>query len=121
MALYHHCCHHCAITVPSLHHHCAITAPSLYHHCTITVPPLQIPLNEEASYSGGKVVYATRDGLVSPQRKAGSATIHDHTAVHGVSQHTSGIRYGLFFLRHLRGNSSNVPTRRFASNKEPST
>ena len=57
------------------------------------------PLNGEASYEGGRLVFATSEGLVAPPRPAGSATVHDHRVAHGVTKLTAGVRYGLFFLR----------------------
>ena len=45
-------------------------------------------------------MFATSDGvLLTPQRGEGTATLHNRTVVHGVSKHTRGVRYGLFFLK----------------------
>jgi len=59
---------------------------------------MQVPLNEEEEYEGGRLVYATCEGFVCPTRQPGSATIHDDTVAHGVTRHTRGVRYSLFFL-----------------------
>ncbi|KAJ1478580.1 hypothetical protein T484DRAFT_2929878 [Baffinella frigidus] len=59
---------------------------------------MQVALNDEGDYDGGRLVFATEDGLFWPSRKAGSATLHDSSIAHGVSMHTRGVRYGLFFL-----------------------
>ena len=59
---------------------------------------MQIPLVDDDAYCGGRLVYATRDGLAIPARPAGSATIHTNRIAHGVTQHTAGVRYALFFL-----------------------
>jgi len=68
-------------------------------HATRT---MQIPLNAESCYTGGRLAFATHDqGIVWPSRRPGSATIHDDTVSHGVSTHTQGLRFGLFFLQHL--------------------
>ena len=56
-------------------------------------------LNDESEYDGGRLVYATDEGLVWPSRKAGSATLHNSSIAHGVSLHTRGVRYSLFFLQ----------------------
>ena len=56
-------------------------------------------VNDEREYEGGRLVFATDDGLVWPSRRAGSVTVHDKTIAHGVSLHTRGVRYGLFFLQ----------------------
>ena len=64
---------------------------------------MQVALNGEGGgegeYEGGALVYVTGDGFEQPRRPAGSATIHDDTIVHGVTQLVSGVRYGLFLLQ----------------------
>jgi len=60
---------------------------------------MQVALNDESEYEGGRLVYATDEGLVCPSRKPGSATLHDSSIAHGVSLHTRGVRYSLFFLQ----------------------
>ena len=60
---------------------------------------MQVALNDESEYEGGRLVFATDEGLVWPRRKAGSATLHDSSTAHGVSLHTRGVRYSLFFLQ----------------------
>ena len=65
-------------------------------HDTRTV---QIALVDDEAYEGGRLVYATRAGLRVPPRPAGTVTVHTNGVVHGVSRHTAGVRYGLFFLQ----------------------
>ena len=38
-----------------------------------------------------------------PKRLAGTATVHTSAVVHGVTRHTAGVRYGLFFLQGMGG------------------
>lgn len=64
---------------------------------------MQVALNGDDEYVGGRLVYATQSGLQEPLRPAGSATIHDHTIPHGVTPLVSGVRYGLFFLQSQDG------------------
>ena len=45
---------------------------------------VQIPLVDDDAYAGGRLVYATRDGLAIPRRPAGSATVHTNAVAHGV-------------------------------------
>jgi hypothetical protein len=59
---------------------------------------MQIPLNGDDEYDGGKLVFLTGEGMVVPRRPAGSYTLHEHSIVHGVTQMTRGVRYGLFLL-----------------------
>jgi len=70
-------------------------------HLDYAVRTMQIPLNGASEYEGGRLVYATHNGLMWPARDAGSVTVHDNTVPHGVSTHTSGVRYGLFFLEQI--------------------
>jgi hypothetical protein len=57
---------------------------------------MQIALNDDSEYDGGRLVFATSEGFLIPRRPAGSATIHTHEVVHGVTALRSGVRYGLF-------------------------
>ena len=57
---------------------------------------MQVPLNDESEYDGGRLVWALPDGLTIPPRAAGSATIHTTGIVHGVTAHTRGVRCSLF-------------------------
>ena len=67
-------------------------------HTDRSLKTMQVPLNDETEYEGGRLVFATKDGLVYPPRPAGSATLHRNTIAHGVTTLTSGVRYGLFLL-----------------------
>ena len=57
---------------------------------------MQVALNGDDEYAGGRLVFATGAGFRVPSRPAGAATIHTHQAVHGVTALTHGVRYGLF-------------------------
>mmetsp|Transcript_41292 Transcript_41292/g.97382 ORF Transcript_41292/g.97382 Transcript_41292/m.97382 type:complete len:394 (+) Transcript_41292:219-1400(+) len=70
-------------------------------HTDVTKSTMQVALNDEEDCSGGRLVFATDEGLLVPSRTAGSATLHDNTIAHGVSLHTRGVRYGLFFLESV--------------------
>jgi len=62
-----------------------------------------IALIDDEEFEGGRLVFATRDGLRVPPRPAGTATVHTSAVVHGVTRHTAGVRYGLFFLQGMGG------------------
>jgi hypothetical protein len=62
-----------------------------------------ISLIDDEEFEGGRLVFATRDGLRVPPRPAGTATVHTSAVVHGVTRHTAGVRYGLFFLQGMGG------------------
>lgn len=57
---------------------------------------MQVALNGDDEYEGGRLVFATSSGFRQPRRPAGSATVHEHCVVHGVTTLVSGTRYGLF-------------------------
>ena len=69
-----------------------------FHTDNLSPCTMQIPLNDESEYDGGRLVFATKQGLMTPSRNAGSATIHDDSILHGVTAHTRGVRYSLFLL-----------------------
>eukprot|EP01046_Picozoa_sp_COSAG06_P008403 COSAG06_NODE_424_length_15925_cov_10.806079_4_plen_548_part_00 len=64
---------------------------------------MQVPLNDDSEYDGGRLMFATARGMLQPIRPGGSATIHESHVVHGVSQMLGGVRYGLFLLRNTEG------------------
>eukprot|EP00567_Pseudictyota_dubia_P018270 CAMPEP_0197445092 /NCGR_PEP_ID=MMETSP1175-20131217/10397_1 /TAXON_ID=1003142 /ORGANISM="Triceratium dubium, Strain CCMP147" /LENGTH=290 /DNA_ID=CAMNT_0042975995 /DNA_START=204 /DNA_END=1073 /DNA_ORIENTATION=+ len=59
---------------------------------------LQVALNDDDEYEGGRLVYGTTSGLCIPQRQAGCASLHGSSIAHGVSEMLDGCRYGLFLL-----------------------
>ncbi|TNV79969.1 hypothetical protein FGO68_gene2106 [Halteria grandinella] len=68
-------------------------------HTDVSLKTLQVSLNDDTEYEGGRLIYATQDSLYIPERKLGTITIHDNRIVHGVTLFSSGIRYGLFLLK----------------------
>eukprot|EP01052_Picozoa_sp_SAG31_P013224 SAG31_NODE_791_length_12069_cov_22.664411_7_plen_238_part_00 len=72
-----------------------------FHVDKPTIKTMQIALNSDHEYTGGRLAFATTRGLEIPSRPAGSATIHGDDVVHGVTELTNGVRYSLFLL-HLR-------------------
>ncbi|TNV76736.1 hypothetical protein FGO68_gene7595 [Halteria grandinella] len=68
-------------------------------HTDVSLKTLQLALNGDEDYEGGKLVYMNGEGMVVPKREAGSITIHDNQIVHGVTNFTKGTRYGLFLLK----------------------
>lgn len=70
---------------------------SVHFHTDFSKRTMQIALNADTEYGGGRLIFATADGFVCPERPAGAATIHCGSVVHGVTQLESGVRYGLFF------------------------
>merc|ERR1712217_174605 len=59
---------------------------------------MQVALNSDKEYRGGRLVFATNAGLEIPTRNVGTVTLHHNDMVHGVTKLEDGIRYGLFLL-----------------------
>ena len=59
---------------------------------------LQVVLNSDTEYVGGRHTFASKGKLYQPRRNVGDATWHDNSVVHGVSNLVSGIRYSLFLI-----------------------
>lgn len=68
-------------------------------HTDFSRKTLQVALNNDTEYEGGRLVYLTEGKVHTPERKAGSITIHENDIVHGVTKLESGIRYSLFLLK----------------------
>lgn len=68
-------------------------------HTDVSLKTMQVALNDDTEYEGGRLLYVSKGRLNAPERKTGTVTIHDNTIVHGVTLLRSGVRYGLFFLK----------------------
>jgi hypothetical protein len=69
-----------------------------FHTDISSYKTMQVALNEEDEYEGGRLVFATVEGFVEPARPPGAYTIHHWNMPHGVTGLRSGVRYSLFFL-----------------------
>ena len=60
---------------------------------------VQLTLNADSEYEGGRLCFYTRDGGLSiPERPAGTLTRHDRKVLHGVTRLHRGVRYSLFVV-----------------------
>lgn len=59
---------------------------------------LQLALNNDTEYEGGSLVYIVNGQPYTPERPAGTVTVHGNDVIHGVSTLKSGVRYELYFL-----------------------
>ena len=59
---------------------------------------MQVAINGDDEYEGGRLAFATNGTVIIPARPAGTVTIHFNDIVHGVTVLEKGVRYGLFFL-----------------------
>ena len=108
-------------------------------HLDVSQQVLQVALNDDSEYSGGRLMFLTgKKGegigegggggegegeggggrLVVPKRSAGSFTIHNCHVVHGVSELRAGLRYGLFFIKE--GRKENERDQNPSQQEEPS-
>jgi hypothetical protein len=67
----------------------------LDHHAIKT---MQVALNDEEDYEGGRLTFVQHKTLCVPKRPCLSITMHGPSMVHGVSELISGIKYGLLFI-----------------------
>lgn len=72
------------------------TGKCIKFHTDFAWRTMQIPLNDESEYVGGKVIYKIDQELIAMKRVIGTACIHTHEVLHGVEPLISGIRYSLF-------------------------
>ena len=57
-----------------------------FHIDVFSSKTLQLALNDDSDYVGGKLIYATKEGLIAPKRSKGTVTVHDNRIVHGVTR-----------------------------------
>jgi len=67
-------------------------------HVDTSLLTMQIALNDDTDYEGGRLTFVTPAGFECPPRPAGTATIHGRENVHGVTELRSGTRCSLFLL-----------------------
>ena len=53
---------------------------------------MQVPLNDESEYEGGRLVFATVQGFQVVPRPLGAVIMHHGRTVHGVTALTVGVR-----------------------------
>ena len=69
-------------------------------YATYTV---QLSLNADDEYVGGRICFITKDGLLAPKRKEGTLTGHKREILHGVTRLHRGVRYALFVVDEHNG------------------
>jgi serine/threonine protein kinase len=77
-------------------------------HTDVALAVVNVALNAEPAFEGGRLVYLVGDRLVCAARPAGAAVAHTCEAVHGVSALAAGVRYNLFCARYAGGSSSSA-------------
>jgi large subunit ribosomal protein L40e len=69
-----------------------------FHTDDASFQTMQITLNSHDEYKGGDLVFLTKNGIVTPERNIGCATIHDWDIAHGVTSMSYGVRDSCFFV-----------------------
>jgi hypothetical protein len=69
-------------------------------HVDYAYKTLQVALNDDSEYEGGRLVFVSNGKLEMPKRKSGTITLHERNIIHGVTALRSGVRYGLLILNH---------------------
>jgi len=69
-------------------------------YATFTV---QLALNDDTEYEGGRLCFIDSAGLSVPPRPAGTLTAHPREVVHGVTRLHRGVRYSLFVVDRENG------------------
>jgi hypothetical protein len=67
-------------------------------HVDYAYKTLQVALNDDSEYEGGRLVFVSNGKLEIPKRKCGTITLHEKNIIHGVTALRSGVRYGLLIL-----------------------
>ena len=68
-------------------------------HTDVSLRTMQVAMNDDDEYKGGRLVFLSQDSLHAPKRPVGTVSIHENDIVHGVSMFEAGTRYGLFFFK----------------------
>ena len=78
---------------------CQSLGDHINFHVDFSRKTLQVALNGDEEYVGGRLAFIRSGVLEILDRPAGSITIHEGDIVHGVTELESGVRYGLFLLQ----------------------
>lgn len=73
----------------------------VFHTDHASYKTIQVALNLECDYDGGRLVYATSEGFLQPDSPPGSYTIHHCHIPHGVTILSRGVRYSIFLQTTL--------------------
>jgi uncharacterized protein (TIGR02466 family) len=87
------------------------TRPYIAFHSDTCSYTVNIALNDDDSFDGGRLLTVNGSALKAPSRPSGSAIVHAGNLVHGVTRIKSGTRYSLilFFHRRPDGPAVNLP------------
>ena len=80
---------------------CNVRGEFIAFHLDETPLTVQVALNGDDEYEGGRLLFLEGDRVHVPARGPGTVTRHDARVLHGVSALTGGVRYGLFLCKPL--------------------
>ena len=88
----------------------AATEGCIAFHCDggYATRTVQVCLNSDTDYEGGRLIFYAQGKCHVPERKAGYTSIHDRDILHAVSRVTSGVRYSLFVVDKENSLGDNV-------------
>ena len=81
------------------------TRPYIAFHSDTSSYTVNIALNEDQSFAGGRLLVMNGVGLKAPARGLGTAILHAGNLVHGVSKIERGTRYSLILFFYRRADS----------------
>ena len=64
---------------------------------------VQLTLNDDSEYDGGRICFVSQGGIRVPARPAGTLTKHPARVLHGVTRLYRGVRYSLFVVDYENG------------------
>jgi uncharacterized protein (TIGR02466 family) len=80
--------------------------PYIAFHSDVCSYTVNIALNEDTSFAGGKLLALNGAALTAPSRAVGTALLHAGNLVHGVSKIESGTRYSLIMFFNRRASAA---------------
>jgi uncharacterized protein (TIGR02466 family) len=81
------------------------TRPYIAFHSDTCSYTVNIALNDDISFDGGKLLAVNGSTLKAPSRRLGTAILHAGNLVHGVTKIERGTRYSLILFFHRRADS----------------
>jgi uncharacterized protein (TIGR02466 family) len=87
------------------------TRPYIAFHSDTSSYTINIALNDDSGFDGGKLLAVNGTTLKAPLHSRGTAILHTGNVVHGVSKVESGTRYSLILFFHRKADSpAHVPS-----------
>jgi len=82
------------------------TRPYIAFHADTCAYTVNIALNNDNGFDGGRLLALQGSTLTAPSRRVGTAILHAGTLVHGVTKIERGTRYSLILFFHRKANAS---------------